>query len=138
MPAKRPVAAVFIHGLAKKPAPDKLQEIWLWALGRDNPMPAVFAAPNRGLDLGTKGVPHRLNYYADVFYGTEYETDLDSYYEANDSLEIAAERLDRVEPELHPPAPVTPRERAFLRDFEAKLTAQAVLTPAPAVTAPLP
>jgi hypothetical protein len=31
---------------------------------------------------------------------------------------------------------VTPRERAFLRDFEGKLEAQAVLTPAAAVAAP--
>ena len=41
MPAKRPFAAVFIHGLAKKPSPEKLQEIWLWGLGRDNPMPTL-------------------------------------------------------------------------------------------------
>jgi hypothetical protein len=29
MPAKKPYAAVFVHGLAKKPAPPKLEEIWL-------------------------------------------------------------------------------------------------------------
>lgn len=130
MPPQRPVAVLFVHGLARKPAPDKLQEIWLWALGRDNPMPTVFPPPNRGVDLGTKGVPQRFNYYADVFYGTDYEVDVDAYYEANDAMEIAAEHLDRFEPDLQPPVPVTPRERAFLRDFEAKLTAEAVLTPA--------
>jgi hypothetical protein len=27
---QKPYAAVFIHGLAKKPAPNKLKEIWLW------------------------------------------------------------------------------------------------------------
>lgn len=132
MPAKRPAAAVFIHGLAKKPAVDKLQEIWLWGLGRDNPMPTVFAGPNAGIDFSTRGVPQRFTYYADVFYGTDYETEFDSYYESNEAGEIAAEGLTQVEPELQAPTPVTPRERAFLRDFEAKLRAQAVLMPAPA------
>jgi hypothetical protein len=136
MPPKRPVAAVFIHGLAKKPPPAKLQEIWLWGLGRDNPMPTVFAPPNAGIDLGTRGVPQLFNYYADVFYGTDYEMEFDSYYEANEAAEIDAEGLNRVEPELQLPQPVTPRERAFLRNFEAKLSAQAVLTPAPAAEAP--
>lgn len=136
MPAKRPFAAVFIHGLAKKPPLAKLQEIWLWGLGRDNPMPTVFGPPNAGIDLVTRGVPQRFNYYADVFYGTEYETEFDSYYEANESAEIDAEGLDRVEPELQLPQPVTPRERAFVRNFEAKLRAQAVLAPPPPARAP--
>ena len=49
MPPKRAFAVVFIHGLAKKPPPEKLKEIWLWGLSRDNPMPSVFSAPNAGL-----------------------------------------------------------------------------------------
>jgi hypothetical protein len=137
MPAKRAAAVVFIHGLAKKPSPDKLREIWLWGLSRDNPMPTVFAPPNAGLDLATKGIPQRFNYYADVFYGTDYETEFDSYYESNEAGELEAEGLTAVEPTLRPPKPVTPRERAFLRDFEAKLRAEAVLTPAPALVAPV-
>jgi hypothetical protein len=136
MPKKRPVAAVFIHGLSKKPAPEKLQEIWLWGLSRGNPMPSVFAPPNHGIDLATKGVPQRFNYYADVFYGTDYETELASYYEANEEKELELEGLDTVESDLALPAPVTPRERAFLRDFEAKLTAGAVLAPVAAEAAP--
>jgi len=136
MPTKRPAAAIFIHGLAKKPSPEKLQEIWLWGLGRDNPMPTVFRPPNTGIDLGTRGVPQQFNYYADVFYGTDYETEFDSYYEANEAKEIDAEGLNRIEPDLQLPKPVTPRERAFLRNFEAKLGAEAALMPAPALTAP--
>lgn len=136
MPGKRPFAAVFIHGLAKKPSPDKLSEIWLWGLGRDNPMPSVFAPPNAGVDLGTVGVPHVFNYYADVFYGTEYETEFASYYEANEASQLRDEGLDQVERDLNLPQPVTPRERAFLRNFEAKLTAQAVLSPTPAEAPP--
>src|SRR6267378_6013638 len=73
---QRPYAALFIHGLAKKPAPDKLREIWLWGITRDNPNPSVFAAPNRGINLGSQGVAAFFNYYADVFYGTDYETEL--------------------------------------------------------------
>ena len=65
----KPYATIFIHGLAKKPAPDKLREIWLWGITRDNPNPAVFAPPNRGINLGSQGIPSFFNYYADVFYG---------------------------------------------------------------------
>jgi hypothetical protein len=129
MPAKRPYATVFIHGLAKKPPPDKLKEIWLWGLSRDNPMPTVFVAPNPGIDLSTQGVPTRFNYYADVFYGIDYTTDFASYYEMDQTAEIATEGLDRIEGDLDLPKPVTPRERAFLRNFEAKLIASAALSP---------
>lgn len=122
-------AAVFIHGLAKKPAPPKLTEIWLWGLSRDNPRPDIFAPPNRGINLISKGVPHFFNYYADVFYGTDYETELDSYYESAEELEaLTAEQLDRIDSDIKLPQPVTPREQAFLRAFEAKLGASTLLT----------
>jgi hypothetical protein len=131
MPPKRQVSVVFIHGLARKPAPDKLKELWLWGLQRGNPMPSVFAPPNVGLDLSAKGVPHRFNYYADVFYGTDYETEFSSYYEADTEKDvIAAEGLDAIEGGLALPEAVTPRERAFLRKFEAKLDANLERLPA--------
>jgi hypothetical protein len=121
MPAKRPYAAVFVPGLAKKPPPDKLKEIWLWGMTRGNPMPSVFAPPNEGVDLATRGISQRFNYYADVFYGTDYETEFDGYYEADDDKELRPRtRPDRAE--LRLPQPVTPREHEFLREF-AKLTA---------------
>ena len=120
----KPYSAVFIHGLAKKPAPEKLREIWLWGITRDNPNPGVFPAPNRGINLGSRGVPAFFNYYADVFYGTDYETELQSYYEADEELAIlSGERLDQIEPGLKLPSAVTPRERAFVRNFEEKLGA---------------
>jgi hypothetical protein len=126
---KKPYAAVFIHGLAKKPAPDKLKEIWLWGLSRNNPRPDVFAAPNPGVDLGAEGIPHFFNYYADVFYGEDYETEFKSYYERDNDLEtLRAEGLDIVEADLKLPEPVTPREQAFLTNFEAKLKATDLLT----------
>jgi hypothetical protein len=116
---------VFVHGLAKKPAPEKLQEIWLWALGRDNPMPTVFAAPNNGINLDNAGARPYFNYYADVFYGEDYETDLASYYESSDGeKEISGEVTDTASNRLSEDDPTTPRERAFLAAFEMRLAAQ--------------
>lgn len=125
----KPYAAVFIHGLAKKPAPDKLKEIWLWGVSRDNPRPDVFSPPNRGINLINKGVPHFFNYYADVFYGTDYEIELNSYYERTQELEaLKAEQLHTVD-DVKLPQPVTAREQVFLRNFEAKLATKTVLAP---------
>jgi hypothetical protein len=136
MPLK-PVAVVFVHGLARKPAPEKLRDLWLEGLARGNPRPDVFAAPNDGLPLSTKGVPTSFNYYADVFYGTDYETDFASYYEKDTEADtIAAERLDVVEGDLRTPKPETPRERAFVRKLEAKLSANLDAMPAEAMAAP--
>lgn len=130
MPTSRvaDVAVVFIHGLAKKPHPDKLTELWLWGLGRDNPQPDVFAPPNAGIALGTLGIPHHFNYYADVFYGTDYETDLDGYYEAS-IAELETEGLHALEASLDMPKPVTPREAEFLIAFERHLAATPSLNP---------
>src|SRR3972149_11915669 len=96
MPSKSAVSAVFVHGLAKNPAPDKLKEIWLWGLSRDNPRPDVFAPPNKGIRLDLERTEPFFCYYADVFYGTDYEKDLDGYYELQtQEAELAAERLPR-------------------------------------------
>lgn len=121
MSDKRRSAVVFVHGLAKKPEPKKHREIWLWALKRDNPMPNVFPAPNEGIDLATEGVPDFFNYYADVFYGEDYETQFDSYYESKLNLELADQGLNRVEPGLVPPEAITPREQMFLLQFENRM-----------------
>jgi hypothetical protein len=129
MAPRRQAAVVFVHGLARKPAPQKLKELWLEALSRNNPRPDVFPSPNNGVNLGTKGVPQTFTYYADVFYGTDYDTDFASYYELDEDLELAQEGLAGIDPDVQPAKPVTPRERAFVRDFEAKLTAAAVLQP---------
>ena len=83
MSMKKRYAAVFVHGLAKKPAPPKLEEIWLWGLGRDDPNGDVFPNPNPGIDLTVEGVPFLFNYYADVFYGEDYEAEFGSYYESS-------------------------------------------------------
>lgn len=120
-------AVVFVHGLAKKPAPAKLEEIWRWGLGRDDPRDDVFPNPNPGIDLNVEGVPAFFTYYADVFYGENYESDLASYYEA-DNAAIQIEDFEAVAGDLAAPVPANQRERLFLQKFEAKMQAQ--LTPA--------
>jgi hypothetical protein len=60
MPMKKRYAAVFVHGLAKKPAPPKLEEIWLWGLGRDDPNGDVF--PRLLLDSRVVDVPRSSNF----------------------------------------------------------------------------
>lgn len=47
----------FVHGIANKPAVDRLQQIWLQAL-----------AFNDGIDLGASGVTTSMVYWADVMY----------------------------------------------------------------------
>lgn len=133
-----PVAVVFIHGLAKKPPKEKLAEIWDWGLSRGNPMPTVFSAPNHGISLGTHGILSDFCYYADVFYGDDYETDYDSYYETNAANELAQEGLLEVEEGLVPPDAITPREQTFLRNFEMKLRANLERTGDPAIEAARP
>ena len=80
MPAKKQYAIVFIHGLAKKPSPEKLEEIWRWGIERPDPNADAFPNPNPGINLSDEGVPCLFNYYADVFYGTDFETEFGSYY----------------------------------------------------------
>ncbi|MGN7916982.1 MULTISPECIES: hypothetical protein [Lysobacter] len=128
---KRDAAVVFVHGLAKKPAPEKLEEIWMWALSRDNPMPSVFAPPNSGVHLDNRGIPRHFGYYADVFYGTDYETELSSYYEsAGDAgeAEIVAEvaGMEDVPGKMEL---LTDEERRFVTSLESKFSAQLALSP---------
>ncbi|MET0556935.1 MAG: hypothetical protein ABW221_28100 [Vicinamibacteria bacterium] len=136
MPQK-PVAVVFVHGLARHLAPGRLRDLWLEALARGNPRPDVFAAPNEGLALSARGVPTSLDDYADVFYGTAYETDFASHHGRDTEADaIAAERLDAVQGVRRAPSPETPRERAFVRRLEAKLAANLDVLPAEAMAAP--
>lgn len=137
MPAKRPAAAVFIHGLAKKPPAAELLKLWRWGLARGNPNPAVFAPPNAGLDLVTLGVPHQLNYWADVFYGEDTETDFSSYYESNQDLELASEGLSGTDTALELPPPASAEGQRFVAAVQAKLQAHAALLPSAPPLAPV-
>ena len=128
MAAKKRCAVVFIHGLAKKPPIEKLEEIWRWGLERADPKGDVFPNPNPGIDLRVEGVLGLFNYYADVFYGEEYETEFASYYEKTadeaNNTEVPAENVSQVTGDLVPPTPETPREQRFLEEFERKMREQ--------------
>jgi len=116
----RKYAVVFVHGLAKKPPPEKLDEIWRWGLERSN-APAPFDGKNPGINLDTKGVPAVFNYYADVFYAMDYETAFDSYYESEGNAVVKEENLKAVAGDLATPMPANPEESSFLREFERKM-----------------
>lgn len=130
-------AVVFVHGLARKPAPDMHQRIWLWGLSRKDPKPDVFARPNSGIDVPAGSF--RFNYYADVFYGDDYETDLGAYEETipgqedGDTDEQVAQieealQLSPLDAAFSAHDAVTPREQAFIEMFERKLSEDVDLT----------
>jgi hypothetical protein len=100
----RKYAVVFVHGLAKKPPVEKLEEIWRWGLERSN-TPAPFDGKNPGINLNTKGVPAVFGYYADVFYAEDYETTFDAYYESEGNAVVKEENLKKVAGELAAPTP---------------------------------
>ncbi|WP_271009038.1 PGAP1-like alpha/beta domain-containing protein [Paucibacter sp. B51] len=142
MAKKYKAAVVFIHGLAKKPPPEKLREIWLWGLGRSGPKPEVFGVNNPGLNLQDQGVDPSFNYWADVFYGTDYETDYRDQYENAIESAVTPANLDAVAGYLALPKPSTPREARFLAEFESQLMKQVAadveVTPAAATVATAP
>lgn len=113
-------AVVFVHGLAKKPPPEKLEELWRWGLERSN-TPAPFDGKNPGINLNTKGIPALFNYYADVFYAEDYETTFDSYYESESNAVVKEENFEQVAGEIATPAPTSLEERRFLSEFERKM-----------------
>lgn len=116
----RKYAVVFVHGLAKKPQKEKLEEIWRWGLERaDTPEP--FKGSNPGIDLDEKGVPGSFNYYADVFYGTDYETEFNSYYESEGGAAVQEQNFDEVAGELVAPTPIDAEEARFLEEVERKM-----------------
>ncbi len=111
---------IFLHGLAKKPPPDKLETIWLDSLAKDNPKPEVFGYSNPGLRvLDYDGFT--LTYWADVFH-TDFETDLSSYEEAianPSSFEGVARTQVRADA-VSLPTPRNDAEARFLQAFAAQ------------------
>jgi len=127
MPKKQRAAVVFVHGLAKKPPPEKLREIWLWGLGRDEPKPEVFGNTNPGISLEDQGISYSFTYWADVFYGTDYETEYRDQYENAKESAISIANFEAVAGDLQSPRPSTPREARFLAELELKLEAQVMV-----------
>ena len=114
-------AVIFVHGLAKKPAPDVLERLWVDALNRDDPKPEVFGYENPGLGIHTAATIRSV-YWADVFYGEDYETDLSGYERRieSDALESAeGETLEELAA-VELPQPRTEKERAFIEGLNAR------------------
>lgn len=130
----RKYAVVFVHGLAKKPSPDKLEDIWRWGLERSD-TPPPFDGNNPGIDLNTQGVPSLFNYYADVFYGTDYETEFDSYFESESGAVVQEENFDEVAGELTIPVPANEEETKFLKEVERKMREASSPAPPPGLDA---
>lgn len=80
----------FIHGIANKPAKDKLLDLWTRSLAHDN-----------GLDLGAEGVTTSMVYWADVFY--ENPLDDEPGFESSELSESLDLALKRTEPEPEVP-----------------------------------
>lgn len=124
MGKKKKAAVVFIHGLAKKPKPEKLQEIWLWALERNEPKPEVFGNTNPGINLDDQGILPSFTYWADVFYGTDYEKDYSAQYEKGNEVTINAADYEVVAGELQSPTLSMPQEEHFLAELQHKYERQ--------------
>jgi len=66
----RKYAVVFVHGLAKKPPPEKLEEIWRWGLSRVDPQQSVAFSPDSAvLAIGTNGPERKGVEFYDVKSG---------------------------------------------------------------------
>jgi hypothetical protein len=120
---------IFIHGLGKKPTPENLEKLWLNALSIDSPHPEIFGANNNGIDLDVLGYTSTFCYWADVFYGTDYETDFKSYLESTKSIDLEisigqAEGLMFASPNLPAPSTLTPREQRLIDVIEKQLAAR--------------
>jgi hypothetical protein len=111
---------VFIHGLARKPPPEKLEEIWRWGLDVDNPKPEVFGYANPGIQT-SENLKVVQVYWADAFY-SDFEQNFDSYYESTDAAShIESIPIDSHTQSMPKSAAVPSREETVFVD---KLTAR--------------
>lgn len=117
-------AVVFVHGLGKKPSPEKLREIWLWAIERNEPKPDIFGYRNSGINLDDQGIACFFTYWADVFYGSDYETDYQDQYERANEAFIGTENPEALVGKLKEPEPNTPHEIQFINNLQLKLDAK--------------
>jgi hypothetical protein len=109
----------FIHGIANKPAHERLLRLWRDALTRGQD----------GLDLGAEGVSSSMVYWADVLYDSPDDS-LETHESAGD-MELEAVRRDEgIEDVVL--EPVTPTEKLWLAQLAAKfeISSQALTTSA--------
>jgi len=105
----------FIHGMANKPAQDRLYTLWGNALQRDDPRPDIFPSPNEGIDLDTYSVSSVMVYWADVFYAAP-DTDESGYGYESGVQEKQFEGVPREIPLAHSKASPTLETAALPTD----------------------
>lgn len=94
----------FIHGIANKPAADRLLEIWLRSLAQDD-----------GINLATRGITSSMVYWADVMYANPAEDE--GAYESVDA-EVSVRDEDE---NLGWSAKLAGDEKAFVASLAGKL-----------------
>lgn len=69
----------FIHGIANKPAPDVLLELWRRSLARED-----------GIDCGAENITTSMVYWADVLY-RDPDPDVEGYESTDEEVQVVAE-----------------------------------------------
>ena len=99
-------AVIFVHGLAKKPPPAKLEEIWRWGLSRPDPNRGLFLTRTPASTSTWKVCRHSSTITRTYSTAKSSETEFGSYYEAESAV-VKPDNLDAVAGELQPPSPTT-------------------------------
>ncbi len=110
----------FIHGIANKPAADKLLKLWIDSLAGD------YLGNNDSLDLGASGITSSMIYWADVLYDNPLpDTALESLtsYESTEDVVLG----DDSEPDMTWRENISPREKRIVDSLSAKLQVDALI-----------
>jgi hypothetical protein len=99
----------FIHGLANKPAADRLLDLWQRALARDE-----------GIDCGAEGVTTSMVYWADVLYPSP-DPNVEPLESADEQRDAEREAMAGDDPRWR--AQLSGSERQFVEALAAKVGA---------------
>ena len=117
--------------------PPKLEEIWLWGLGRDDPNGDVFPNPNPGIDLTVE-----VSRFSSTITPTSSTAKITRRSSVTMSRARSRERDRGTAGErgqgcgrITPPRPETPREQRFLEEFERSRKSSRRRRPFPGETA---
>jgi hypothetical protein len=101
----------FIHGIANKPAPDVLLELWRRTLARED-----------GIDCGAENISTSMVYWADILY-READPKVEDHESADDEVLVAAETAEVAAVDSAWRATLDGDERAFVEQLADELGA---------------